>query len=241
MTDRLTPQREAEIATRDLIATKGPWGVYESGTMIDVAADLVETGCGYRARREIARFEDEPLDNDSTHKEWTAEEDWEQVRIDAEFVAHAREDVPALLAELAAVRAERDRYRSAWHNARTRAADGWADAKFTENSRKRWREAAIKAEARVAELEEARRLEWVAQGATPHTPKLCACGHSHHAHRVPDPHSCFAFGQTCPCEAYRQLPHAEAIAQLERNRRAAAERAATTDPQPNPTAEEATR
>ncbi len=108
MTDRLTPEHEAEIAMRDLIATKGPWGLYESGTMIDVAADLEETGCGYRARRGIARFEDEPLDNDPTHTEWTAEEDWEQVRIDAEFVAHAREDVPALLAELAAVRAERD-------------------------------------------------------------------------------------------------------------------------------------
>ncbi|MEU0656067.1 hypothetical protein ABZ485_28015 [Streptomyces albogriseolus] len=108
MTDRLTPEREAEIAMRDLIATKGPWGLYESGTMIDVAADLEETGCGYRARREIARFEDEPLDNDPTHREWTAEEDWEQVRIDAEFVAHARTDVPVLLAELSAVRAERD-------------------------------------------------------------------------------------------------------------------------------------
>ncbi len=108
MTDRLTPEREAEIAMRDLTATKGPWGLYESGTMIDVVADLEETGCGYRGRRGIARFEDEPLDNDPTHREWTAEEDWEQVRIDAEFVAHAREDVPALLAELSAVRSERD-------------------------------------------------------------------------------------------------------------------------------------
>jgi hypothetical protein len=80
--------------------------------------------------------------------------------------------------------------------------------------------------ARVAELEEERRLEWLAQGTTPHTPRLCACGHSHHAHRVPAPHSCFAHGQTCPCEAYQQLPHDEAVAQLERNRQAAAERAA---------------
>jgi hypothetical protein len=82
---------------------------------------------------------------------------------------------------------------------------------------------------RVAELEEERRLEWLLQGLTPHTPRLCACGHSHHAHTVPAPHSCFAHGQTCPCPAYRQLPHDEAVAQLDRNRRAAAE-AATPAP-----------
>ncbi|MEU4051336.1 hypothetical protein AB0F09_19315 [Streptomyces olivaceus] len=39
---------------------------------------------------------------------------------DGEFMAHAREDVPALLAELAAVRAERDRAKAA---AFTAAAD----------------------------------------------------------------------------------------------------------------------
>lgn len=70
--------------------------------------------------------------------------------------------------------------------------------------------------ARVAELE--------AKALNPYTPRLCACGHSNIAHSVPAPHSCFAFGQTCPCPAYRQLPHDEAVAQLDRNRRAAAAR-----------------
>lgn len=90
--------------------------------------------------------------------------------------------------------------------------------------------------ARVAELEEARRLEWVLpQGQNPHTPRICACGHSHHAHTVPAPHGCFAFGKTCPCTAYRQLPHDEAVAQLERNREAAAGRGRTTPtPAPRP-------
>jgi hypothetical protein len=75
----------------------------------------------------------------------------------------------------------------------------------------------------VATLTEARRLEWVtSHGQTPHTPRLCECGHSHHAHTVPAPHSCFAYGQTCPCKAYRQLPHDEAVAQLKRNQQAAA-------------------
>lgn len=67
-------------------------------------------------------------------------------------------------------------------------------------------------QARVAELEEERRLEWLRQGVTPHTPRICECGHSHHAHTVPDPHSCFAHGQTCPCPAYRQMSHDDAVA-----------------------------
>ncbi|MGW0626496.1 hypothetical protein [Streptomyces sp. NPDC002758] len=111
MTDRLTPQREAEIAARDLIATRGPWGMYEDATgRIDIAADLEETGHGYRCRRGIAQLDTEPIDNDPKHREWTEAEDNEQVRIDAEFIAHARTDVPALLAELAAVREERDAF-----------------------------------------------------------------------------------------------------------------------------------
>lgn len=98
MTDQLTEQQLNDIDARRQAATPGPWGVYESGTLIDIAADLEDTGCGYRARREICRLEDEPLDNDPTHREWTAEEDWGQVQADAEFIAHAAEDVRALLA-----------------------------------------------------------------------------------------------------------------------------------------------
>jgi hypothetical protein len=105
-TDRLTAQQLDEIDARRTAATTGPWGVYESGSMIDIAADLEETGCGYRARREICRLEDEPLDNDQTHREWTAEEDWAQVQADAAFIAHAPEDVRALVAEVRRLRAE---------------------------------------------------------------------------------------------------------------------------------------
>lgn len=70
--------------------------------------------------------------------------------------------------------------------------------------------------ARVAELEKAQRLEWLRQGVTPHTPRICECGHSHHAHTVPEPHSCFAHGKTCPCPAYRQMAHDEAVAHVTR-------------------------
>lgn len=98
----LTVQQLDDIETRATAATPGPWGVYTFGgdSLIEIAADLEDTGCGYRARRTIARFEDEPLDNDPAHSEWTAEEDWVQVRADAAFVAHAPEDVRALLAEI---------------------------------------------------------------------------------------------------------------------------------------------
>lgn len=103
-----TDQQLDEIDARANAATPGPWGVYENGggSLIDIAADLQDTGCGYRGRREICRLEDEPMDNDPTHREWTAEEDWSQVRADAEFIAHAPEDVRVLLAE---VRRLRDR------------------------------------------------------------------------------------------------------------------------------------
>ncbi|MEV7358180.1 hypothetical protein [Kitasatospora sp. NPDC091276] len=41
---------------------------------------------------------------------------------DAEFIAAARQDVPALLARVRELEAERDRYRTAWHSARRRAS-----------------------------------------------------------------------------------------------------------------------
>lgn len=79
-------------------------------------------------------------------------------------------------------------------------------------------------EERLATLQTANMRCTCSRDITPHTPRICECGHGHHAHTVPTPHSCFAFGQTCPCKAYRQLPHDKAVAQLERNRQAAAER-----------------
>jgi hypothetical protein len=105
----LTEQQLADIEARASAATEGPWGVYQFGgdSLIEIAADLEDTGCGYRARRTICRFDEEPLDNDPAHREWTAEEDWAQVQADAEFAAHAREDVDALLAEVRRLKGQR--------------------------------------------------------------------------------------------------------------------------------------
>ena len=105
----LTDQQLDDITARAKAATPGPWGVYEygGGTKLDIAADLQDTGCGYRARREIASLEDEPLDNDPTHREWTAEEDWAQVQADAAFIAVMSPEVAqALVAEIRRLRAE---------------------------------------------------------------------------------------------------------------------------------------
>jgi hypothetical protein len=77
---RLSPEREAEIAARAEAATSGPW---EANARIGIVTNKVGDP--------LAVFGGGAQD-----------------RADAEFTAHAREDVPALLAELAAVRAERD-------------------------------------------------------------------------------------------------------------------------------------
>ncbi|MFI5992434.1 hypothetical protein ACIBAC_11355 [Streptomyces sp. NPDC051362] len=88
-------------------------------------------------------------------------------------------------------------------------------------------------------LAEVRRLQAeLATALRPNTPRLCACGHSNHTHTVPAPHACFAFGKTCPCEAFQQLPHDEAVAQLARNVEAAEQRRAAGE---QPAAEGAQR
>ncbi len=103
----LTPEELDQIEARATAATPGPWGLYESGGLIQIAADLEKTGYGYRARRGIARLDEEPLDNEPTHREWTAEEDWAQVQADGLFIAHAPEDVRALIAAVRRLQAQR--------------------------------------------------------------------------------------------------------------------------------------
>lgn len=105
----LTDQQLDEAEARAMAATDGPWGVYQYGgdSLIEIAADLEDTGCGYRARRTIARFDVEPLDNDPAHREWTAEEDWAQVQADARFIAAMSPDtVKVLVTEVRRLRAQ---------------------------------------------------------------------------------------------------------------------------------------
>ncbi|MGY1579207.1 hypothetical protein [Streptomyces sp. MN13] len=100
--------RNAAAKLRSLAnaATPGPWGLYESGYVIEIAADLEETGHGYRARRGICRLDEEPLDNDPAHKGWMAEEDWAQVQADAAYIAALHPGIALALAQLLDVEAD---------------------------------------------------------------------------------------------------------------------------------------
>ncbi|MFI0031303.1 hypothetical protein ACH4M8_18625 [Streptomyces albidoflavus] len=120
--DPLSPERLAEIAARAEAATAGPWGFYDGDNYADVAADLEMTGRGsYSCRQQVARLEDESYWDDPAHEDDDEERASEQMAADAAFIAAARTDVPALLAEVDRLRAERDRYQSAWQSARFRA------------------------------------------------------------------------------------------------------------------------
>ncbi|HEY9372822.1 hypothetical protein [Streptomyces sp.] len=150
----------------------------------------------------------------------------EQDRADAAFVAHARTDVPALLAEVRRLRAElarEERLHGETIDDRDQAqeiADKLAYAVapievIGEHSSMNcpWTNAyeLITPAADVDKL----RAE-LAAARKPHTPRICECGHTVHTHTAPAPHSCFAYGQTCQCPAYRQMSHEDALAHQKR-------------------------
>ncbi|MFE1109657.1 hypothetical protein ACFW5U_27740 [Streptomyces rochei] len=97
---RLSPEREAEIAARAEAATPGPWGTYRD-------LDAVYT---IQARPRTTR---DGMENDGDIATLAVGRSDAEGYANARFAAHAREDVPTLLAELAAVRAERDQAREA--------------------------------------------------------------------------------------------------------------------------------
>ncbi|MFI8872391.1 hypothetical protein [Streptomyces sp. NPDC055243] len=105
MSARLSPQREAEIAARLEAAAPGPW------TAVELPPNEESKHPAHWVK---AEYEDS---SGFVTSEVIADCPWRQT--DAEFIAHAREDVPALLTEVerqraelaavrAAVRAERD-------------------------------------------------------------------------------------------------------------------------------------
>ncbi|MFE6355925.1 hypothetical protein ACFVOO_24090 [Streptomyces rochei] len=88
---RLSPEREAEIAARAEAASPGPW-------LVELEqCDCQDGLCSHGVYVTSVYTGDERRDDlaDFPHEDW-------------QFAIHARTDVPALLAELAAVRAERD-------------------------------------------------------------------------------------------------------------------------------------
>ena len=103
MTEPTTPDLAA-IRAREAAATKGPWGYFAVDDYADVAADYQRTGRGsYSCRQHVARLETENVFD--AHDDWDDDRAAEQTRADAAFMAHAHEDVPALLAEVDRLRA----------------------------------------------------------------------------------------------------------------------------------------
>jgi DNA repair exonuclease SbcCD ATPase subunit len=103
-TDRL-----AEIQEREKKATKGPWEVAPCSSndeVMNVVAEYKRVEGGASANW-IAEL-DAALDFDSD-----VEGLLEQLQANAQFIAHAREDIPYLVAEVQSLRAERDRLNKA--------------------------------------------------------------------------------------------------------------------------------
>jgi hypothetical protein len=95
-----TEQLDA-IEQRCADATSGEWGWYDGGNYADVVADYKSTGWGsYSCRQQVAHIEADWSLDDSEHEDWDESQASEQACADAEFIAHSRQDVPALVAEV---------------------------------------------------------------------------------------------------------------------------------------------
>ncbi|WP_328632077.1 hypothetical protein [Streptomyces sp. NBC_00356] len=135
MTDRLSPQHETEIRERAEAATPGPWVEYA-----DYGKDFYAyTGGPYLRGVGTLNFGD-----------------GDDADADLEFTQNAREDVLAVAAELAAVRAERDEAQARVDEVERRYIFNIADLRREVDHHKagkeRWRKRAREAEAMVYEL-----------------------------------------------------------------------------------------
>jgi hypothetical protein len=112
------------IQARCDAATPGPWGHYEGDDYADVAANYQATGRGsYTCLQQVARIEADWHFDDPRHADCEDEDAATQAHADAAFLAAARTDVPALLAEVQRLTA-----RAAEENQRAHRAEGRLDA-----------------------------------------------------------------------------------------------------------------
>lgn len=95
------------IQARADAATPGPWGHFDGNDYADVAADYQQTGRGsYSSRQQVARIEADWCFDDPQREDWDEDDAAAQAVVDAEFIAAARTDVPALVAEIRRLRTE---------------------------------------------------------------------------------------------------------------------------------------
>jgi hypothetical protein len=103
----LTDQQLDDITERANAATKGPWGFYDGDNYANIAADLTMTSrSSYSYREKIAQLEDENYWDDPAHEDDDESRASEQMAANAAFIAHARTDVDALVAEVRRLRTE---------------------------------------------------------------------------------------------------------------------------------------
>ncbi|MFF0777034.1 hypothetical protein [Streptomyces sp. NPDC003720] len=139
-TDRLTPEREAEI--REHLAST------DNHTLSNLAArDLLAELAAVRAERDDVEAEREKL------VRWHLE-DGKSLAKALAHVAELKENLRAVNAGWDAARTERDRYRLAWQSARQRAQAYGEGILRVVKDREAWQGWCKTAEARVAELEE---------------------------------------------------------------------------------------
>jgi hypothetical protein len=95
----------APIQARADAATNGDWGWFDGGDYADIVADYQSTGSGsYSCRQQVARIEADWHFDDPQHADCEDVDASEQAMADADFIAHARTDVPALIAEVTRLR-----------------------------------------------------------------------------------------------------------------------------------------
>jgi hypothetical protein len=106
MADPITPERLAEIRNRTHNATPGPWGV---GNRTEIALDVKQDGPGcfsYTVKLATVIEDDDRQDDVYYLNPQTQPRTVASAEGDALFIAHARQDVEDLLAEVDRLKAE---------------------------------------------------------------------------------------------------------------------------------------
>lgn len=110
MTDPMTQERLDAIKARCEAATLGPWYVeYE------MDGPFAEPQC-IQGPENVTTYHD-------AYNDYRVSAVVEMAEADLEFIAHARQDIPDLLAEVERLRAENDRLNSAMHRIILRSAE----------------------------------------------------------------------------------------------------------------------
>lgn len=101
---RLMKEEELkQIKARVEAATPGPWVLHTDSSRPDVCAGITDSAGNYSGPKSGFMGEGHLFEFDKYGPSWGQEYD---NCADAEFVAHARQDVPALIAEVERLRAE---------------------------------------------------------------------------------------------------------------------------------------